>query len=77
MASELGRVRIKDSQMLTWMCPPNVRYWGQNGHGANLSVRPLMTHSRHPGHVSWGRLNQAASVNALGKGMSTARAVAS
>ena len=25
---KLGRVPITDSQMLTWMCPPNVRYWG-------------------------------------------------
>ena len=28
--------------------PPNVRYRGKSGHGADLSVCPLMTQSRHP-----------------------------
>ena len=27
--------------------PPNVRYWGLSGHGADLSVCPLMTRSGH------------------------------
>jgi hypothetical protein len=26
--------------------PPNFRYWGQSGHGADLSVSPLMTQSK-------------------------------
>ena len=34
----LGRVR-------TWIPPPNVRYWGESGHGGDLSVCPLMTQS--------------------------------
>jgi hypothetical protein len=27
--------------------PPNVRYWAKSGHGADLSVCPLMTQSGH------------------------------